>query len=447
MKPKTKEQIYVFELYAKLKPLTDKQKEYASSHCFNTFYYTSNGKKNIKYYCSHCGSESLTKEKYCPHCHRKIRNIAENNRKSRDQNYFTIGDTINDYQVLRYFEVISYTKRKFPEHFDMQEVACVFYSLKETRTVITRARQLFSYCSRWIWSSGMEIRSNKSFSEISYGVDYPYFKTSKILKRNGLTRSTHGTYLPILVRSLLNNNRFESMWKLGYYELCKVSFARYELFDSLWSQLIIASRCGFLKKLEKTKDHDIWYDYIYDLRDLGKDITNPKILCPEDLRQAHIDISSALERRRERIYQENALEEKLKHEQEDIQNNKKYLKEKGPYLKINLHENGIYAKILQNVDEFFQEGVALHHCVYKNRYFKKDCLIFSVRNTNDKRIATVEWNIENKKVVQVRSYCNKIPEEYSKIVDLFEKNKDKIVSKKGRSKKDDEVLCSKGIPC
>ena len=63
MKPKTKEQIHVFELYSKLKPLTDKQKEYASSHCFNAFYYTNNGKKNIKYYCSHCGGESLTREK------------------------------------------------------------------------------------------------------------------------------------------------------------------------------------------------------------------------------------------------------------------------------------------------------------------------------------------------------------------------------------------------
>ena len=123
------------------------------------------------------------------------------------------------------------------------------------------------------------------------------------------------------------------------------------------------------------------------------------------------------------------------------------MKEKGPYLKINLHENEIYAKVLQNVDEFFQEGVALHHCVYKNKYFKKDCLIFSVRNTNDKRIATVEWNIENKEVVQIRSYCNKTPKEYSEIVRLFEKNKDKIVSKKVRSKKDDKVLCRKGISC
>ena len=45
MKPKTKEQIHVFELYSKLKPLTDKQKEYASSHCFNAFYYKKKKKK------------------------------------------------------------------------------------------------------------------------------------------------------------------------------------------------------------------------------------------------------------------------------------------------------------------------------------------------------------------------------------------------------------------
>ena len=96
---------------------------------------------------------------------------------------------------------------------------------------------------------------------------------------------------------------------------------------------------------------------------------------------------------------------------------------------------------------FFQEGTAIHHCVYTNKYFNKDCLIFSTRNSNGKRIATVEWNIENKKIVQIRSYCNKTPEEYNEIVELFEKNIDRIIPKRIRSKKDDKVLCSKGISC
>lgn len=447
MKPKTKEQIHVFELYSKLKPLTDKQKEYASSHCFNAFYYTNNGKKNIKYYCSHCGGESLTREKYCPHCHRKIDNVADKNRMFKNQNYFIIGDTISNYQVIRCFEVVLYTKRQAPERFCIQEVVCIFYSSEGKKTVVTRKRPMFTFYSNWIWSSNMEIRSNNSYHDISYGVDYPYFKISKVLKRNGLTRNTHGIHLVALINNLFDNNHFESMWKLGYHELCKASFSRYDLFTSLWPQIIIANRCGFLKKLEETKDYDIWYDYIYDLRRLTKDITNPNILCPENLHQAHIDTSLALERRRERKYREDSLKEKLKHEQEDIQSNKKYLKDKGPYLGINLHRNGIYAKVLQNVEEFFQEGTAMHHCVYTNKYFNKDCLIFSTRNSNGKRIATVEWNIENKKIVQIRSYCNKTPEEYNEIVELFEKNIDRIIPKRIRSKKDDKVLCSKGISC
>ena len=65
----------------------------------------------------------------------------------------------------------------------------------------------------------------------------------------------------------------------------------------------------------------------------------------------------------------------------------------------------------------------MHHCVYQCRYYlKKDVIIFSIRDDNGGRLATLEYNVKSKEIVQCRAVCNKVPERYDDMVKVFNAN-------------------------
>lgn len=65
----------------------------------------------------------------------------------------------------------------------------------------------------------------------------------------------------------------------------------------------------------------------------------------------------------------------------------------------------------------------MHHCVYQCRYYlKKDVVIFSIRDDNGERLATLEYNVKSKEIVQCRAVCNKVPERYDDMVKVFNAN-------------------------
>ena len=64
----------------------------------------------------------------------------------------------------------------------------------------------------------------------------------------------------------------------------------------------------------------------------------------------------------------------------------------------------------------------MHHCVFANGYWKRsDCLILSAR-IGDKRIETIEVNLETFDVVQSRGVCNNNTEYHERIIQLVKKN-------------------------
>jgi hypothetical protein len=85
-------------------------------------------------------------------------------------------------------------------------------------------------------------------------------------------------------------------------------------------------------------------------------------------------------------------------------------------------------KVLESVAEFMEEGDKMHHCVFTNEYYlKPDSLVFSAM-IGDQRIETVEVSIEQMKVVQSRGLLNKNTEYHDRIINLVNKNINKIKS-------------------
>lgn len=64
----------------------------------------------------------------------------------------------------------------------------------------------------------------------------------------------------------------------------------------------------------------------------------------------------------------------------------------------------------------------MHHCVYANRYYEKqNSLILSARIDN-KRIETVEVDLQQMKVIQAYGACDKFTIYHDRIVSLVNDN-------------------------
>lgn len=73
---------------------------------------------------------------------------------------------------------------------------------------------------------------------------------------------------------------------------------------------------------------------------------------------------------------------------------------------------------LRGVSDFYDEGNAMHHCVYSMEYFKKELsVILSARTDDGKRVETVEYDMVNNKVLQSRGKFNKLTEFHDSIIE------------------------------
>jgi len=115
--------------------------------------------------------------------------------------------------------------------------------------------------------------------------------------------------------------------------------------------------------------------------------------------------------------------------QQAIENEERFQELKSPFFGITFTDGVIQVKVLESVQEYLEEGKALHHCVFTNEYYlKKQSLILSAR-IDSKRIETIEVSLETMKVIQCRGLQNKNTEYHDRIIDLVNRNIRQIQSR------------------
>ena len=170
--------------------------------------------------------------------------------------------------------------------------------------------------------------------------------------------------------------------------------------------------------------HDIalWCDYVDMLRRLDRDIHSPKYVCPENLQESHDTAQRKLQAQRDK-------EAEAQRRQQAIENEERFQELKSPFFGITFTDGVIQVKVLESVQEYLEEGKALHHCVFTNEYYlKKQSLILSAR-IDGKRIETIEVSLETMKVIQCRGLQNKNTEYHDRIIDLVNRNIRQIQSR------------------
>lgn len=429
MKPRTKLQKEVLKLSKTLSPLSKFQyKEAVRKIGLHIAKY--NPKKGYECLdCGHSWSEAEAQNVVCPHCAAKLQVDKSRKKNFCDKSYFAVVTKCQGFQVVRMFFMQTNLRKGSEPTYWICEAFQRWLTSDGQLTIVGRARHWISYyCDCWNWDSDMEIRSEGPGHMVTPWKVVGHTSVIPEIKRNGYAGDFHHCSPYTLFKRLLTDNKTETAWKLGQYDIVTFSMGKYYEFEKYWPSAKVAFRHKY-----HISDASIWYDLLDALEYCKKDLRNPKFICPDNLKEAHDywvakkrTIMDEANRQRERERQMTAIQ---RYEANCKEDEAEYKKAMSKFLNLEFVDQEIVVKPLQSVREFLDEGEYMHHCVFTNKYYSKNNVLILHALVEGKSIATIEFSLENFTVVQCRKAYNKKPELYDRIMALMERNVPKIMSK------------------
>ena len=417
MKPRNKFEQAVLAQSKHLRPITKTQKQWAFRECIDHFAYRL-PKGNTT--CMDCGHSwqmiEPTERCTCPQCGAGLEVITTRARKLKQRQYFTVLTTSGGYQVLRMYLLIAGMEKGYQASSSIMEIGQYWWNERGRQSIVAVQRTI--YIDSFAYYSPMAIRlDNEAYRFVARCPLCPKVKLSDTLKRNGFDGKCYGIAPTSLIPALLTDSRAETLLKAGHTEHLRYFLSRARTIDEYWPAYKITLRRGY-----DITDIALWCDYVDMLKKLGEDTHTAHYVCPEDLQQAHDEVHRKLRARQEREQEEH----KRQKAQED---EARFQKLKAPFFGITFTDGTIQIRVLESVQEYIEEGQALHHCVFTNEYhLKEKSLILSAR-IEGKRVETIEVSLETMQVIQCRGLQNKNTEYHERIIELVHQNMKQIQSR------------------
>ena len=388
-------------------------------------------------WCSKCGQSFLTEKtkgkEVCPHCGSKLK--VEKSRCWRKEDIFYVQEltTWAEFQVVRTYIVSAWASKKnllrvYVWHaYDwMISENGKAYCFSRSLTAYPRYRKIPFSISDLPNRPPMRYKKSAAYSEWHNGwiINGHYSKRKYqpwLTKFDIKGRLMDSDMYSVIINLLKGTPHFETMWKKRDKVLCS-AFMYGESSQRLWPQIKIALRHGF-----KFKDWRMWVDHIDMLGREGYDIFNPQYIAPADLKQAHRKLNAEHE---ERLRKEEEERERIR-QLEEIERNKaltdpnsplniEYRNRIGKVLAVVVRSGNISIQPLQNIKDFYEEGKALHHCVYANKYYAHSgCLILGAK-VGGKRTETIELNLRTMQIEQCRGKYNQDSKYHEAIYSLMQ---------------------------
>ena len=426
MKPRTKIEIKAVEASRRLSGLTPAQTAWGKAHCFDNEAYCSGREA----WCSSCGgafpwqmtdrlADTLNdKPITCPHCGATLKPRKSRRLKLNEKSYYTIVTTCQGLQVQRTFEASRKGRKGECVEYRFYEVVQLWLDAQGNEAVIACNRAPFSYyVDRWCYGTMSCKRSNHYVYGNPYmfmGVAYPRHRVLPVIRRSGY-KPMDGVVAHQHMRTLLRRPHAETLQKAGQRDLLRYMINRSWSGKDEWNAVKVAIRNGYI-----VKDATTWVDYIDNLRELGLDTHNAHYVCPADLQAAH-------DRMRKRVERKRAKEELERQRQEAAADEAAFAEAKKRFMGLLITDGDLLIRPLRSVAEFADEGEAMHHCVFSNRYYRKEnSLILTARAADKTRIETIEVDLQSYRIVQSRGVNNKETAEHEQIVTLVTSNINKI---------------------
>lgn len=426
MKPKTKLEKEIVKLSKKLPALSAANMKYIEKKInVNAAYRRKSGKT----YCLECGKTFTLKDENkfikCPHCGKKLEVINTKNKKLISNSvYFQIITTCNDYQVIRNFIVEIHKEINKSAKYIINEAVQNWIAPNGVVKIMARCRATYfsMYYDKWDFNTDIELRSgNYRTYNNPYLIDtdflYPQIDVTNTIKRNGYNGNFYKIIPCNFFATLLKSNICETLLKTGQIELFKMAIDDKRIIK-YWNCIKVAKRHKY--HIENYRD---WLDHIDLLKHFGKDIHNPYYICPKDFKsekQKYIRKKNEEDRRRREEEQKRNNELRLQKEKEIAE---KYIKEKSKYFEMLITDNIVFINVLKSVEEVMEEGNAMHHCVFTNRYYdKSDTLLLSAKDSEGNRLETIELSLKDYSIRQSRGKHNQYTEYHNQIIDLLNAN-------------------------
>lgn len=421
MKPKTKLQHRVVELAYYLQDVSKKVEEWAENH---TVKHRAFRLKKGRTACLDCGHIwQVTKDVktvVCPSCNKKLKVEVTTKTKEKQQTSFAVIDKMKEFQVNRIFEVTKKERVGQPAEFSIYEII---------QQWIIPGTDDFEFYARTSGIMGsisytgpMEIRT-KNMNRYNYNpwFVYPKVKLHDIYKRNGLKNNFYGCSPFRIMQSILSDPKVETLFKTGYGDLLGAYLYTYKG-SSYFPSIKIAIRNGY-----KIEDVKMWFDYLELLEHFNKDLLNAKYVCPDNLRKAHDELVELKRKRDERLRIEN--ERRWARKEAEERARQEMWKQPGyyesvyaPYLNLKFKSGNITITPLQNVEEFYEEGKELHHCIATNAYWAKENSLCLSAKIDGVRVETIEINLKGGFVSQCHGARNFNSTSHEDILDLMNRN-------------------------
>lgn len=439
MKPKTRLQKEVWDLYAKFKNPIKYKKYMKSKH---DTYFTTHYNNLVCFECGHMWKAEFDKKTIasalnkptCPNCNKKLNNFKEKLYGFYHSEFliFCQAKYHDRFMIFKYISCEkSFVKREKSEY----SIRALFEEWIDVDTLkstfIGRSSSMNYYYGDGFSYADYEVRDVRSSMNyngshhimISYTSHFnlPNPRFHPKFNRYKFKTPFYDCDLRSLFKEVISKPMIETIYKAGYGPLLFHSIHKSFPIKNLWPQIKIAIRNNY-----PIDDPIMWKDYLNLLEYFSKDLRNPKFILPDNVKKSHDDL---LERKRikeekERIKaeREKEIEERLIAETDEaIKDVKKDL-----FKDLSFNSGEINIVPLLEDDDVKDEGIILNHCVYESDYHKKKGILLMSARKDDKRIATIEISLSNYKIIQIRGYNNQDTEYNSLIEILLNKNMWKI---------------------
>lgn len=412
-----------------LKPLTQKEKDYARSIFPASGYY----KKNGEVWCHCCGhienqlpgSLDIDLEVgYQCYCLQHLQ-LEHKTRKQQlmEAKYYSVVQTYNKWQVIRTFDVHRINRKYYPTEYTINEVYQNWISPDGEEVIISKRYSRGYNFFTWYYNTEYVVRHHNASCNGYYAFDdafdvrgnnfYPQYNITKKLHKYGWCKALERLPWVSVVecmKMLLTSRHAETVVKQGQYDVFL-----YMVRNTLDKLQYMPSVNICHRNRYVITDASIYFDMLSFLERTGKDIRNPQYICPKDLYKAHEVALAAYSKVREKIEAEEDRKRALSE-------NAAYVKDKEKFFGIMITDGELFIQVLKSVTEFFEEGKSMHHCVFANEYYKKkDSLILSAKVAGERK-ETIEVNLKTFSIVQSRAAFNKRSEYHARIIELMNKN-------------------------
>ena len=419
MKPRNKFEQAVLAQSKHLRPITKAQRQWAFRECIDHYAYRLPKGKTT---CMDCGHSwqmiEPTERCTCPQCGADLEVITTRARKLKQRQYFTVMTTSGGYQVLRMYLLIAGMEKGYQATSSVMEIGQYWWDERGRQSIVAVQRTMGHYIDSFAYYSPMAIRrDNEAYHFVARCPLCPKVKLSDTLKRNGFEGKCYGIAPTSLIPALLTDSRAETLLKAGRNEHLAYFLSRPRNWDAYWPAYKITLRRSY-----DITDIALWCDYVDMLRRLGKDAHNAHFVCPEDLLQAHDTAQRKLQAQREK-------EAEAQRRQKAIENEERFQALKAPSFGIAFTDGTIQVRVLESVQEYIEEGQALHHCVFTNEYHLKEKSLILSASIDGKPIETIEVSLETMEVLQCRGLMNQNTEYHERIIELVHQNMKQIQSR------------------